>query len=165
MQWRVLSGVSQGAPVILALRRLMSGLLGGQPARALEGRGTCWGLAGRGRGEDAGKSEAGGPGHRIIIVKSPWALVQMLFQSSVKARGAVSPGGSRQQGHFPPPPPPPAQTDLSTMPISVHTPLPHATHTATKGEQERAHRPANTHGPHKQADAPPNTTGCAQPLP
>lgn len=61
-----------GAPVILALRRLMSGLRG--PAcTSSEGR-DRWGLGRKGEGEDAGKSEAGGPGHRIIIVKYSWAF-------------------------------------------------------------------------------------------
>lgn len=58
---------------MLALRRLMSGLRG--PAcKSSEGGETPGAWAGRGRREDAGKSEAGCPGHRIIVVKYSWAF-------------------------------------------------------------------------------------------
>lgn len=51
----------------------MSGLRG--PAlKSSEGGGTAGAWAGRGWGKDAGKSEAGGPGHRTIVVKYSWAF-------------------------------------------------------------------------------------------
>lgn len=142
----------------------------------MEGKGRCKlgkleeGLLGQGGGgERAGKSEAGCPGHRIIVVKYSWAVGPDAISEQQEQEERVRASG-RSLEQCCSPLAPTTATDSPDRPRDAHHVHTHSSalsfslsHTHTKWSLvARASTPA-THGSHKQAEAP-QTWTCTHTL-